>query len=154
MYYLEKEYRGKADISGACKAAPVSQLPAVAFCRQSEEKQQEQQVSQLLCSVVRTAVKLSRIIWFVLLLLLQQSWGAQLKQALAAGRGLGEPFAKGLRTHRCRIKRQEQQNFPRPQPRDCGAEIEGRDYKSGKKGFTLSREGKQRGFKCIRHPNT
>lgn len=39
---FEKAYRSKAGISGACKAAPASQLPAVDFCRQSGVKQQEQ----------------------------------------------------------------------------------------------------------------
>jgi len=141
---LKKEYRGNADISGACKAAPVSQLLAEAFCRQSEAKQQEQRVSQLLGSVAWTAVKLSRIIRFVLLLLLQQSWGPPLKQVLEGWLrgGLGEPIAEGLRTRGYRRKRQEQQNVPRPQPRNRGAETEGTDYKSGGKkkkpqGFTL-----------------
>lgn len=39
---FEKAYRSKAGISGACKAAPASQLPAEAFCRQGGVKQQEQ----------------------------------------------------------------------------------------------------------------
>lgn len=101
---FEKGIWGKADICGACEAAPASQPPAVAFCRQREAKQQEQRLSQLLCGAVRTAVKLSRIIWLVLLLLLRQSRGPQLKQApersLTAGGELREPFGEGLRTHR------------------------------------------------------
>lgn len=39
---FEKAYRCKAGISGACKAALASQLPAEAFCRQGGVKQQEQ----------------------------------------------------------------------------------------------------------------
>lgn len=39
---FEKAHRSKAGISGACKADPASQLPAVAFFRQSGVKQQEQ----------------------------------------------------------------------------------------------------------------
>lgn len=112
---MKKEYRGKADISGAWKAAPVSQLPAVAFCRQSEVKQQEQRVSQLLCSVVRTAVNLSRIIWFVLLLLLQQSWGPQLKQALQHSRrggGWGNPLLRAHEHTDAEVKDRSSRTFP------------------------------------------
>lgn len=58
-------------------AAPVPRLPAGALCRRREAKQQEPGASQLLLGAVWTAVMLSGISWFVLLL--QQSWGPRVK---------------------------------------------------------------------------
>lgn len=124
MVLFEKAYRSKADISGACKAAPASQLPAAAFCRQSGVKQQEQGVSQLLCSVVPTAVRLSGIIWFVLLLLLQQSWGTQLNPLLTPGGGWGN-LPEGSEHRDAQVK----DRSSRTCPGHCGADHKRGDIK-------------------------
>lgn len=148
---FEKAHRSKAGISGACKAAPASQLPAVAFCRQSGVKQQEQWVSQLLCSVVQTAVRLSRIIWPVLLL--QQSWRTQLNRVFATGRGLGEPALKAVSTWMQKMKTGAAE-CAQSTAGHCEAEIEGRDYTKGKKWFHAFQGGEAERLQLHPRPDT